>query len=218
MTWATQFCVQHLESAHEGAATAKGSASNCYDVSVWIQGAVCRTPRRCVHITTPPPRCTVLISSTQTANIQRPNIERRGQFNCLVWRRSIYCLQVGAEGRRGKCVAMTARTRESVFNRQQLLRYLNKIPAFYGTRRFITVSTRARHWSLSWARWIQSTTSNLIFKVHMSIIFSSTLGPPSGSLLQVLRPKLHINFFPMRATCLHFIPFNLIILRNSYED
>jgi hypothetical protein len=27
---------------------------------------------------------------------------------------------------------------------------------FYGTRRFITVFTRALHWSLSWARWIQS--------------------------------------------------------------
>jgi hypothetical protein len=30
---------------------------------------------------------------------------------------------------------------------------------FHGARRFITVFTRTRHWSLSWARWIQSTTS-----------------------------------------------------------
>jgi hypothetical protein len=29
-------------------------------------------------------------------------------------------------------------------------------PDIYGTRRFITVFTRARHWSLSWARSIQS--------------------------------------------------------------
>jgi hypothetical protein len=29
--------------------------------------------------------------------------------------------------------------------------------AFYETLRLITVSTRARHWSLPWARWIQST-------------------------------------------------------------
>jgi hypothetical protein len=28
--------------------------------------------------------------------------------------------------------------------------------AFYWSRRFISVFTRARHWSLSWARWIQS--------------------------------------------------------------
>jgi len=32
-----------------------------------------------------------------------------------------------------------------------------EIAAFYGTQRFITVLTRTRHWSLSWARRIQST-------------------------------------------------------------
>jgi len=26
-------------------------------------------------------------------------------------------------------------------------------PAFYGSRRFITVFIKASHWSLSWARW-----------------------------------------------------------------
>jgi hypothetical protein len=33
---------------------------------------------------------------------------------------------------------------------------LKKFPTFYGTQRFITVSTRASHWSLFWARSIQS--------------------------------------------------------------
>jgi hypothetical protein len=33
---------------------------------------------------------------------------------------------------------------------------LKNFPAFYGTRRFITAFTRALHWSLSWARSIQS--------------------------------------------------------------
>jgi hypothetical protein len=33
---------------------------------------------------------------------------------------------------------------------------VKKFPAFYGARRFITVFTTARHWSLSWARWVQS--------------------------------------------------------------
>jgi hypothetical protein len=32
-----------------------------------------------------------------------------------------------------------------------------EIPTFYGTRKFITVFTRAGYRSLSWARWIQST-------------------------------------------------------------
>jgi hypothetical protein len=35
-----------------------------------------------------------------------------------------------------------------------------KFPSFYGTRGFITVFTTACHWSLSWARWIQSTPSH----------------------------------------------------------
>jgi hypothetical protein len=33
---------------------------------------------------------------------------------------------------------------------------LKNLPTFYGSRRFITVFTRDLHWSLSWARWIQS--------------------------------------------------------------
>jgi hypothetical protein len=35
----------------------------------------------------------------------------------------------------------------------QLLKNFSK---FYGIRRFITVFTKVRHWSLSWVRWIQS--------------------------------------------------------------
>jgi hypothetical protein len=38
---------------------------------------------------------------------------------------------------------------------------VNKFSTFYGTRRFIIVFTRARHWSLSSARCIQSTPSHL---------------------------------------------------------
>jgi len=33
---------------------------------------------------------------------------------------------------------------------------VKKLPAFYGTRRFITAFKRARHWSVCWDRWIQS--------------------------------------------------------------
>jgi hypothetical protein len=36
-----------------------------------------------------------------------------------------------------------------------IVQLLKNFPAFYGTRRFITVFTRALHWSLSWARSIQ---------------------------------------------------------------
>ena len=58
---------------------------------------------------------------------------------------------------------------------------VNKLPAFYGTRMFITAFTGARHLSLSWARSIQSISphptswrSILIFFPHLR------LGLPSG--------------------------------------
>jgi hypothetical protein len=37
-----------------------------------------------------------------------------------------------------------------------IMHHLKNSPAFYGTRRFITVFTRTLHWFLSWARSIQS--------------------------------------------------------------
>jgi hypothetical protein len=42
---------------------------------------------------------------------------------------------------------------------------------FYGTEKFITMFTRARHWALSWARWIHFMSSNptsiLILSFHL---------------------------------------------------
>jgi len=40
---------------------------------------------------------------------------------------------------------------------------VKKLPAFYGSRRFITVSARARHWSLFWTKWIQFTPSHTTY-------------------------------------------------------
>jgi hypothetical protein len=45
---------------------------------------------------------------------------------------------------------------------------IEKVPVFYATRRFIIVCTRARHCTLSWTTWVQSTPShsmNLIFYI-----------------------------------------------------
>ena len=39
---------------------------------------------------------------------------------------------------------------------------LEEFPEIYGTGRFITVFTTAHHWSLSWVRWIHSTTYHTI--------------------------------------------------------
>jgi hypothetical protein len=68
----------------------------------------------------------------------------------------------------GACLTEEVRTKDlSTVSRvlpQKLIvtQLVKKFPAFYGTRRFITVFTRTRHWSLSWARWIQSTPSHTV--------------------------------------------------------
>ena len=66
---------------------------------------------------------------------------------------------------------------------QQLtcLQLIKKLPAFHGTRRFITAVTSVRHLSLSWASPIQSIYPHLTY--WRSILILSThlrLGLPSG--------------------------------------
>jgi hypothetical protein len=81
---------------------------------------------------------------------------------------------------------------------------LKKFPAFYGTRRFITVFTRVRHLCLSWARSFLSIASYLTS--WRSILITSSLlhlGLPSGLFFSGLQTKtLYAPFLsPIRATC-----------------
>jgi hypothetical protein len=55
------------------------------------------------------------------------------------------------------------------------VKLLKNFLAFYVTRRFITVFTRALHWSLSWARSIQSIPYHPIsLKIHLNIVHPPT--------------------------------------------
>jgi hypothetical protein len=81
---------------------------------------------------------------------------------------------------------------------------VKKFSAFYGTRRFFTVLTSARHPSLSWANSLQSprppTTywiSILILSSHLRLGLPNVLFP-SGFPTNTLRTPLSS---PIRATC-----------------
>jgi hypothetical protein len=84
---------------------------------------------------------------------------------------------------------------------------LKNFPEFYGTRRFITVFTRALHWSLSWARSIQSIPSHPISLRSISIFFR--LGRLSKESVQVrgfLWSFVTSLFFTMRSCEPHSQP------------
>jgi hypothetical protein len=55
-----------------------------------------------------------------------------------------------------------------------VVQLLKNLPEFYGIQRFITVSTRCLHWSLSWARSVQSLSPVYLFKIHLNIIHPLT--------------------------------------------
>ena len=91
------------------------------------------------------------------------------------------------------------------------LQLVKKFPAFYGTRKFITAITSARHLSLSWVSSIQPITlhptswrSILILSSHLRLGLPSGLFPPGFPTKTLYTPLPS----PMRATC----PAPLILL------
>ena len=81
------------------------------------------------------------------------------------------------------------------------LQLVKKFPAFYGTRRFITAFTSARHLFLSWASSIQSILPTFHFlNINLNIILPSKPGsPPEVSFSQVspAKPCIHLSFSHM---------------------
>jgi len=91
-----------------------------------------------------------------------------------------------------------------LFQKLTVTQLVRKFPFFYGTRRrFITVFTRAYHWSLSWARCTQSTLaypiplrSILILSYHLRLCLRNNPLPFRSSDQNFV----HIFRFPVLAT------------------
>jgi hypothetical protein len=110
------------------------------------------------------------------------------------------------------------------FLRSRQLCSHSRTSSIYGIRRFITVFTTALHWSLSWARVIQSTPSHPISL--RSILILSThlrLGLPSGLLPSGFPSNILFAFLfsPTRSqttTCIFLVGFQVltaVIMKSS---
>jgi hypothetical protein len=104
----------------------------------------------------------------------------------------------------------------ALLEKPPIVQPLKNFPAFYGTRRFITAFTRALHWSLFWAKSIQSPPSHSI-SVRSILILSTylRLGLPSGLFPSGFPTNILYTFLfsSIRVTCnAHLILPDLIIL------
>ena len=101
--------------------------------------------------------------------------------------------------------------RRVLFEKTARFQLVKKFPAFYGTRRFITIFTRARHLSLFSARSIQSMPSIPLLEKSFSILsFHLRRGLPSGLFPSGFPAK--ILYTPLLSTICATCPAHLILL------
>jgi hypothetical protein len=77
-----------------------------------------------------------------------------------------------------------------VLEKPPFAQLLNSFPTFYGTWRLINVFTRALHWSLSWASWIQSVPPHPISLRSILMLFSHNTWGFSNGLFPSAFPTL----------------------------
>jgi hypothetical protein len=97
-------------------------------------------------------------------------------------------------------VIITHSWRWDLLEKQPIVQVLKNFPTFYGTRRFITVFTRALHWSLSWARSI----SFFLPKIHFNIVHPPTSWSSQWSLSTWLPHQYPICIPALPPSC--YIP------------
>jgi hypothetical protein len=111
----------------------------------------------------------------------------------------------------------------TLLEKLSIVQLFKNFPAFYGTRSFITVFTRTLHWSLFWARSIQSIPFHLISQRSILILPTDLcLGLPSDLFPSGIPTNILYAFLfsPIRATCpAHLILYliTLIILGEEYK-
>jgi hypothetical protein len=82
----------------------------------------------------------------------------------------------------------------ALLKKPSTVQLLKNFPAFHGTRRFITVFTRALHWSLSWATPIQSTPIHRISPRSILILFTHlSLCLPNFLFRSIFPPISYMN-------------------------
>jgi hypothetical protein len=110
---------------------------------------------------------------------------------------------------------------KSHFEKLLVTKLVNKVPIFHGNRRFTTVFTRDRIWSLSCATCIQSTAShpislrsNLILSFHLRLRFQSDLFP-SGSLIKILYAILISLMYVISPSYLILLDFIVVVISDE---
>jgi hypothetical protein len=80
----------------------------------------------------------------------------------------------------------------SLLEKPQVVHLLKNFPAFYGTRKFITMSTRTLHWSIFWARSIHTIPHYLTYTSNIPSTKSHIHFLSLRSFIQWIRPGLRL--------------------------